>query len=399
MIIKINFRKFTRNPALPLSFLNIARNQGRSMTVAALFAIGTFLVVSTGSNKMDLLTNANDKSGGTGGFNYFAETTIPVLFDINDPEKKKEEGIYEDFKAVQFHQVKGDDASCLNLNRISQPAVLGVDPHDLADRFGFATKLTDLNGKDPWLTLDHKPEDGWIPAIADQTVIQWGLGKKIGDVLFYQNEKGDTIGLKLIAGTLPSVFQGYIIISNDHFIENYPSVSGSSVFLIDPLKDNQQEVGDALHSVFRDYGWEMQSTAERLAGFYSVTNTYLSIFLALGALGLLLGTVGLAVVLARSLLERQSEIALMQALGFGIPRIFYIVTSEYALLLTAGILTGFIAAVIAVFPALSSVNTDISSGMISLLVIVILLNGLFWIMGLTWISLHKRKLTEGLRLE
>ncbi len=379
--------------------MNLARNKGRSLTVVILFALGTFIVVSTGSNKLDLFANAQDKSSGTGGFMYFAETTMPVLYNLNDEEKRAEEGIYEDFTAVQFRKVEGDDASCLNLNRTSQPAILGVDPQMLKGRFSFAAKMKGLGDTDPWLALDQTYDDGTIPAIADQTVIQWGLGKKEGDVLMYQNELGDTLRLKLIAGTTPSIFQGYVIISNKNFLKNYPSSSGSQIFLIDGKPENAQKIGDELQSVFRDYGWQMESTAKRLVQFYSVTNTYLSIFLALGALGLILGTIGLAVILARTLLERRREIAVMQAIGFNNKPLFRMITTEYLILLFAGVLIGFFAAVVATLPALLSNNTDVSFSTVAIVVALILVNGFLWIFGLTWFSLQKKTLVTGLRVE
>ncbi|HRX10884.1 MAG TPA: ABC transporter permease, partial [Draconibacterium sp.] len=382
-----------------LSELNLSRNKMRSVTVVTLFALGTFLVVSTGSNKLDLFANAQNKTSGTGGFMYFAETTMPVLFDINDAEKRAEEGIIEDFTAVQFSKVDGDDASCLNLNRISQPAILGVNPDALKERFSFAVKIDDLGETDPWLALNQDFDDGTIPAIADQTVIQWGLGMKVGDILIYQNELGDTIRLKLIAGTTPSIFQGYVLISNQNFLKNYPAKSGTNIFLIDGKPENQQQIGDELHSVFRDYGWEMETTAKRLVEFYSVTNTYLSIFLALGALGLILGTVGLAVILARTLLERRREIALMQAVGFSAKPIFKIITIEYLSLLFAGVFIGFIAAVVATLPAFLSANTGVSFSTVGFVVGLILINGFLWIFGLTWFSLQKKTLITGLRVE
>jgi putative ABC transport system permease protein len=92
--------------------------------------------------------------------------------------------------------VEGDDASCLNLNRISQPAILGVEPEMLHDRFTFATKMKEIGETDLWLALNQQFEDGTIPAIADQTVIQWGLGMKVGDILLYQNEIGRHAPLK-----------------------------------------------------------------------------------------------------------------------------------------------------------------------------------------------------------
>lgn len=381
-----------------LAQINLSRNKNRSLTVVILFALGTFLVVSTGSNKLDLFANAQEKSSGTGGFLYFAETTMPVLFNINDKQKRADEGIYEDFNVVQFRKLEGDDASCLNLNRIAQPAVLGVDPENLKDRFSFAAKLDGLE-EGLWQVLDDDFEDGTIPAIADQTVIQWGLGMKVGDILLYQNELGDTLRLKLVAGTTPSIFQGFVIISNKHFLENYPTSSGSNLFLVDGNPENEKAIAEELQSVFRDYGWEMESTAKRLVEFYSVTNTYLSIFLALGTLGLILGTIGLAVILARTILERRREIAVMQALGFQLTSIFKILIHEYLLLLVVGVLIGFITAVIATLPAFLSSNADTSFSTVAYVVALILGNGIVWIVGLSWFSLQKKVLVKSLRIE
>ena len=379
--------------------INISRNKSRSLTVVILFALGTFLVVSTGSNKLDLFANAQEKTSGTGGFLYFAESTIPVLFDINADEKRAEEGIYEDFKVVQLRKIEGDDASCLNLNRISQPAILGVDPELLEGRFSFASELKELQGREPWKALNNNFADGTIPAIADQTVIQWGLGKKVGDVLLYQNEVGDTLRLKLIAGTSPSIFQGYIIISNQYFLKNYPTSSGSNIFLIDSKPEIQKKISDELQSVFRDYGWEMELTAKRLVEFYSVTNTYLSIFLALGALGLILGTIGLAVILARTIFERRREISVMQAIGISTQSIFLILIKEYLILLFAGVLIGFITAVVATLPAFLSTGSDASFSTVAFVVVLILANGIIWIVGLSWFSLRNKTLVTGLRVE
>lgn len=399
MIIRLEYRKTSPFGTGRLAQLNLSRNKSRSLTVVILFALGTFIVVSTGSNKLDLFANAQNKTSGTGGFLFFAETTMPVLFDMNNPDRRAEEAIFENFSAVQFHKVEGDDASCLNLNRILQPAILGVEPEMLQGRFSFAAKLKEIGETDPWLVLNENFDDGTIPAIADQTVIQWGLGMKVGDVLEYQNEVGDTLRLKLIAGTTPSIFQGFVLISNQNFLKNYPTNSGTSVFLIDGNPETQQQIGDELNSVFRDYGWEMESTAKRLVEFYSVTNTYLSIFLALGALGLILGTIGLAVILARTLLERRREIAVLQAIGFNNQPIFKIISTEYLILLFTGVIIGFITAVVATLPAFLSTNSDASFSTVALVTGLILFNGILWISGLTWFSLQKKTLVTGLRVE
>ncbi len=377
---------------------NLKRNRGRSFSIVILFALATFLVVSTGANKQDIFSKAHEKTSGTGSFLFFVKSTVPVLFDLNDPQKRLEEGLPGGFKAVQFRKVDGDDASCLNLNRITNPAILGADPTHLEGHFSFVKGSEELNLQTPWQSL-NQDLGNVTPAIADQTVIQWGLGLKIGDTLFYQNEIGDTLKLKLIGGLAPSIFQGYVIIGNQHFLENYPSSSGSSVFLIDGDEKQKQVISEGLGLNFRDYGWEAVEAPQRLAEFYSVTNTYLSIFLALGALGLILGTIGLAVILSRSILERKDEIALMQAIGFKNIQVFKIIVMEYSFLLAAGIFIGLLAAVLATLPSILSPNTDVSLQTILLLIAIIISNGLLWIALLTKTSLNNKELIANLKRE
>ena len=79
-------------------------------------------------------------------------------------------------------------------------------------------------------------------------------------------------------------------------------------------------------------------------------NTYLSTFQSLGALGLLLGTVGLAVVQLRSVLERRGELALMRAGGFRRGRLVRMVVWENAVLLLGGLAVGCVAAAVALIP-------------------------------------------------
>jgi len=379
-----------------LNHRNRTQNLSRSLTVIILFALGTFLVVSTGANRQDLLSGASEKSSGTGGFKFVAETSIPVLYSLNDKDRRLNEGITAEFSAAQFSRIDGDDASCLNLNRVSNPAILGADPELLKGRFSFATISPEIKDHDVWEALNNPLSDGVIPAIADQTVIQWGLGLNIGDTLKYRNELGETLKLKLIAGLSPSVFQGYVLISDTNFLKNFPTSSGSNLFLIDVPKGKEKETGEDLQSVFRDNGWEMTTTVQRLMEFNSVTDTYLSIFLALGALGLILGTVGLAVVLARTILERKKEIAMMQSLGFTQKMIVGLLIREYAVLLLWGILIGFISAIVAVLPNFLTPGNDVSFITVSLIVMAILANGMIWIIALSWFGLRKKNLIDNL---
>jgi ABC-type antimicrobial peptide transport system permease subunit len=90
----------------------------------------------------------------------------------------------------------------------------------------------------------------------------------------------------------------------------------------------------------------------------AVQNTYISAFQAIGALGLLLGTVGLAVVQVRSVLERRRELALLQAIGFSHFRIAQLLLIETLVLLVGGLCVGVAAALIAIVPYMLSGNSQ-----------------------------------------
>ena len=105
-----------------------------------------------------------------------------------------------------------------------------------------------------------------------------------------------------------------------------------------------------LESTLAADGFDASDAREQLAGFLAVQNTYLSTFQSLGALGLLLGTIGLAVVQLRSVLERRGELALMRASGFRRGRLVRMVVWENAVLLVGGLAVGCIAAAVALIP-------------------------------------------------
>jgi ABC-type antimicrobial peptide transport system permease subunit len=93
------------------------------------------------------------------------------------------------------------------------------------------------------------------------------------------------------------------------------------------------------------------TTSRRLEEFHKVENTYLSTFQALGALGLLLGTIGLATVMFRNVLERRRELALLRAVGYDRQRLAMMIVAEAAFLLGSGLVVGVVCAAVAIAPA------------------------------------------------
>ena len=203
--------------------------------------------------------------------------------------------------------------------------------------------------------------------------------------------------LLLIGGLAPSVFQGNVIISNENFLEQFPESSGTHVFLVDGALADTATISAELGRGMRDLGWDMQLTAARLAEFNSVTNAYLSIFLALGALGLLVGTFGLVVVLSRSILERKQEIALLKAVGYQRRQIRELVVREYMILLLTGVGTGFVTAILATLPSILNAHTGTSLSSILLWLVILVVNGWFWIQLVARSALKNESIYSALR--
>ncbi|MCX6273560.1 MAG: ABC transporter permease [Bacteroidetes bacterium] len=125
---------------------NVGYNLTRMLGVVTLVSLGTFTLVITGANRRTFYGSENDRRSGTGGFLFWAETTIPVEYDLNSQIGKEHFSIQDEeaLKRVHFFQMlrfEGNDASCLNLNQITRPALLGVDTRylDSAAAFTFVT--------------------------------------------------------------------------------------------------------------------------------------------------------------------------------------------------------------------------------------------------------------------
>jgi ABC-type antimicrobial peptide transport system permease subunit len=358
---------------------NISRNKKRSMSIMVLFALGTFITISTGLNQKNLYKNAQERSSGTGGFQFYMETTLPILADLNDSEAQSNMGIDPPMKFLQMRKSEGDDASCLNLNRVSSPRILGVKSDLLEHHFTFVSQTADLDPEQPWASLKKKLPGNVVPAIMDQTVIQWGLGKSVGDTLIYRNELGGELYLKIIGGLANSIFQGNVLIDEAMFLEHFPSSSGTHVILAEDNEENTEERKAMLSRAFRNEGLEVEIAAERLAKFNQVENTYLSIFLLLGGLALILGTVGLGISLARNIMDRSNEFGVLGAIGLRKKQIFSLITFEHLILLSLGTLIGAVSAFIATLPSLLSGLGQNSFLTALFLIMAILINGFIWI--------------------
>ncbi len=343
-----------------LGLRNGARRRLRSLAVVALLACGSFLVVAVGANRHGALAGAERRSSGTGGFAFYARSALPVFGDLNSPAGREPFGLapaaLEGARIVQLRLRPGDEASCLNLNRAQSPQLLGVRPEELASRgaFTFLKAVGGASIQDGWSLLDRQEADGAIPAIGDEPTVTWALGRSVGKTLPYVDGRGRTVQLRIVGTVASSILQGSLLVSEANFRRLFGSADGYNVFLVDAPPGRAEAVGKVLSSSLRDLGLELTPAPQRLAAFNAVEDTYLSIFQALGGLGLVLGSVGMGVVVLRNVLERRGELALLRAVGFSRRSLQWLVLSEHWSLLALGLAGGVVSALLAVLPALRS---------------------------------------------
>ena len=337
-----------------LGIRNGGRNPTRSVLSVALVACASFMIVTVAMNRHDVSTKEPAFESGDGGFRLVADVEVPLFQDRIDEVEREQSAAMRIFP---LRVRAGEDASCLNLYQPTQPTLVGA-PDSVIERGGFAFQQTlaetEAEKQNPWLLLEKDFGEA-IPVFGDANSVTWILHLGLGDKLLVRDSAGRERSL-LLAGLLSrSIFQSELVLSEGRFLELHPDHSGFQSLLVETEAGGASE---ALEHAFADNGLDAVRTADRLAGYLVVENTYLSTFRTLGGLGLLLGTLGLAVVMVRTVLERRSELALLEALGFARQGISRLIFAENSFLLVLGVGIGAASALIAVGPSLASGASD-----------------------------------------
>ncbi len=383
-------------PVSRLGVRNATYRPTRAVLSVAMIAAATFILLSVDAFRKDTSASASGLGTGTGGYSLLVESLLPLAHDPNGQQGRRALGLGEsEFDSVTIEPFRvrpGDDASCLNLYEPRNPRILApTDSFLSAGRFAFRSSLasTPTERANPWLLLQREESDGAIPVIADDNSMTYVLKRKLGDEIVIPHA-GSTIRLKLVAALDDSIFQGELLMSQANFRRLFPEWEGYPFLLLETPPDpaSRDAVAAAIENALTDFGAEVIPTAERLAAFHQVENTYLSTFQMLGGLGLLLGTVGLGAVLLRNVLERRRELALLRALGYRQEHFFAMAIAENALLLVSGLLIGAVCALLAIGPALLDRGGRLPAVALLLLLGSVLLAGLLTALAATAFALR-----------
>ncbi len=346
-----------------LGIRNGARHPGRSVLTAGLVASATFLILAITAFHQAPGGGAPEKSSGNGGFLLVAESDVPLHQDLNSPKGRDALGLSSAAAALAGVQVTplrlrpGDDASCLNLYAPEKPRILGATDA-LIERGGFRFAATLANTNDekanPWRLLRRDFGPGVVPVFADADTAEWILHRGLGEDLVITDDHGVAVRLRLVGLLSGSLFQSELVMAESRFLRLFPGQGGYGFFLIEAPVERGRAVSQTLAEALSDYGFNATPTAERLASFAVIQNTYLATFQMLGGLGLVLGTLGLGAILLRNVLERRGELALLRALGFPQRALAVLVLAENGFLLLTGLLCGAGCALLAVAPHLAA---------------------------------------------
>ncbi len=312
---------------------NAARQPRRSSTCIQTVSLACCIIVAVGVNRHDAPPETE--------YAFVAESALPLHHSLSTSEGRFELGFSEkdsEFlsasEVIPFRVLPGEDVSCLNLYQPQKPQILGA-----ADA---------MLETPPWRRLSIVNfDEGRIPAIGDDNSLRWILHHNPDEDFIIQDAYGKTLSLNLETVT-NSLFQSQLIISESNFTKYFPSQSGYQFFLIKTPPELREETAQILEKTLGDYGFDLTSASARLASFRSVENTYISTFQSLGGLGVLLGTLGLALVLFRNIIERRGELATLRAFGFRRQLLSRMLFLESCFLLTVGMLIGIVAALVAV---------------------------------------------------
>ncbi len=349
----------------------------RKQAILSFFALttGVFIVFSVGLNRKGFADSSQIRTG-TGGYTLWCETTVPVYHNMTTQAGKEKLSLIDlppDAQILQCLRYGADDASCLNLNKVTTPTVLGVDMSAMsASHFQIEQNIWSEEREKVFERM-QTPTDTVYPALIDATVLTWSLMMNLGDTLRYENDRGQSIAIQL-AGTLSnSIFQGHILIDRRIFSDIWQETTGSEVFLLKVNETEKEEVKDLLSRALSEYGIRISTTNDRLRQFNTVTDTYLTIFLTLGGLGLLLGIMSFMIVVRKNLSMRRREIELYRTLGFNDRKIQQTLVRENLLVPLYAIATGVISSLVGV--SISFMNTSTWIWLLALLFTIFFVGG------------------------
>ncbi|OLB72497.1 hypothetical protein AUI06_01115 [archaeon 13_2_20CM_2_52_21] len=211
----------------------------------------------------------------------------------------------------------------------------------------------------PDLASGYKtPSDVWRAVVTNSSNIVWSFSSvnfngpptgsrtpAAGDLLqlFYKPSSGPTLSKNVtVAGVMNGVFFGGIVTTSGLLNNSFRTGTGNLGFLKVSSGVDPTAVSIILKKDFARLGMQPLAIAVVIATFVQIGQSFLGIFEAFLALGLVVGIAGLGIISIRSVVERRKEIGVLRAIGYRKNMILsaFLLENSYVALL--GILIGIV---------------------------------------------------------
>lgn len=315
----------------------------RAQLTLAMFMIGTFVLCAVALFRGAAAdAGSMDRDGPAGGFALRVISPLTHRTSLETAQGQKSTGLAlpAGTKVFSLLTSAGTEGGCLNLAVPGEMQLLGV-PSSLVERGGFDVRTKSKVGN-PWTLLQDSSQDP-IAVFGDEETMQWIEHHQLGDV-FTMPVGGQTRQFRLAGLIRGGLFSGQLLMSADNFRRLLPD-SGYGMHLVET---GGHDVSAVQTEIFKlaDAGMICEQTGVIIASVQSVQRLYMTLFLALGGLGLLLGSVGALVLMVRDANQRRGDLSLLSAIGLSDGQVARVLLLWHVIPVCGGLVAGLSAAVL-----------------------------------------------------
>ena len=329
-----------------LGLRSLGRRTGRTYDLVLTFAFVSFAVVGISwAGAMEVERAGGTDDSRTGGFDVVAETWVPM------PEGPGMSAWTADYWYYPVKVVGTQGGTCSNLNARYPPRIMGMPEGTLEDiTVGFRSSAVE-GTRETWMSLLEPTAGGRTPIVVDYNTLVWIYGGELGDVYKVTGDDGRTYELEVVGVMEGSIFAGSFVMSLPSIELIYPDSAAYTYFLFETQGDNNDALVAMLERENAAYGLDARTTEQMVRDSLGYELSFLRLFQAYLALGLVVGALGLGALASREVRVRRREIGAMRALGWSRAGVGLVFLAEQLWIAVAGLAAGIAGAAVAVVAA------------------------------------------------
>ncbi len=241
--------------------------------------------------------------------------------------------------------------TCSNLNARYPPRDMGMPEGTLEDiTVGFRSSAVG-GTRETWMSLLEPTAGGRTPIVVDYNTLVWIYGGELGDVYKVTGDDGRTYELEVVGVMEGSIFAGSFVMALPSIELIYPDSAAYTYFLFETQGDNSDALVAMLERENAAYGLDARTTSQMVRDSLGYELSFLRLFQAYLALGLVVGALGLGALASREVRVRRREIGAMRALGWSRTGVGLVFLAEQLWVAIAGLAAGIAGAAVAVVAA------------------------------------------------